>query len=84
MLRIVYPRYKIFNFPSLKTENLSSIDFQLQQLYFTLPTNNEIVSKFMSKNYSNALTFILSKAEGITRSYNKAKNWSRFKLECAF
>ena len=31
----------------------------------------------MSKNYSNALTFLLSKAEGITRSYNKAKNWSK-------
>ena len=31
----------------------------------------------MSKNYAQALTFLLSKAEGITISYDKARNWSK-------
>ena len=39
-----------YKFPSLQDEHLSSIDSQLQQLYFLLRTNNEIFSTLMSKN----------------------------------
>ena len=60
-----------FKFPSLLDENLAQIDAQLQNLYYLLPSNNEIVSDLISKVYSKALTFLLSKAEGITRTFNK-------------
>ena len=66
-----------FKFPSLHDENLATIDSQLQQLYFNLPTNNEIVCTLTSKKYAQALTILLSKAEGITRTFNKHKDWSR-------
>ena len=66
-----------FKFPSLLDKNLSQIDSQLQNLYYLLPSNNEIVSDLISKDYSKALTFLLSKAEGITRTFNKKVNWNR-------
>ena len=66
-----------FKFPSLLDENLAHIDAQLQNLYYLLPTNNEIVCDLISKDYAKALTFLLSKAEGITRTFNKKKDWSR-------
>ena len=50
---------------------------QSQQLYFNLPSNNKIVGTLMSKNYAQALIFLLSKAEVITSTYNKRKDWSR-------
>ena len=44
-----------YKFPSLRDENLAAIDSQLHQLYFKLPTNNEIVCTLTSKNYAQVL-----------------------------
>ena len=49
-----------FKFPSLLDKNLAHIDAQLQNLYYLLPTNNEIVCDLISKDYAKALCFLLS------------------------
>ena len=38
-----------FKLPSLLDENLGQIDAQLQNVYYLLPTNNEIVCDLISK-----------------------------------